>query len=333
MDLRQPLIGSVYALKRGLRQRRRARDRKAAEGPLRRPRVAVGMDAGIGNAIEATPLVQALRALWPRAEITLVAPPGDLLADWCVPDRVVHDWSAISSEPIDVAFLAWASPPPEGLPESVELHRANRLLPDYLLRPEREVNLDLAREQGFDGDAPPLYVSMRAPETMPPDTRLRIGVAAGGKTDHRWRHKRWPYYGVLIDALLERFDGAQVCVFGGDGDDPSELPRRERLVDLRGKLSLAETAFVMRRCDLVIGNDCGPMHVADAALAPTLVLFGPTCEIKNGPRNRGAVLSADAPCSPCQYDLELLDTCDKPVCMHDLGVDAVLDRAARLVAD
>jgi ADP-heptose:LPS heptosyltransferase len=333
MDLRQPLIESVYALKRGLRQRRRARDRKAAEGPLRSPRVVVGMDAGIGNAVEATPLVQALRALWPRADLTLVAPFGDLLADWCVPDRIVSGWDAVSSEPIDVAFLTWASPPPAGLPESVDVHRANRMLPDYLLRPEREVNLDLAREHGWAGDAPPLYVSMRRPDSMPPDARVRIGIAAGGKPDHRWRHKRWPYHAALVDALLERLDGAQVCVFGSEGDDPAELPRRDNVLDLRGKLSLAETAYVMRRCDLVIGNDCGPMHVADATLAPTLVLFGPTCEIKNGPRNRGAVLSVDAPCSPCQYDLELLDACDNPVCMRELGVDAVVERATRLVAD
>lgn len=330
MDLRQEIIERVYAMKRSM-HRRRSRARRGRERKLFDGRVVVGMNAGIGNAVEATPLVQALRTLWERAYITVVAPPGDLFSDWCVPDRVVSSWGEISGDDIDHTFLAWYSSMPEGVPG--EIHKAMGAFQDYLLRPEREINLDLARIQGFAGAPPPLYVTMRRPAEPPPDAALRIGIAAGGNAGHRWRNKRWPYYAELIEKLLARHEGVQLCVIGTSTDfDVGEVPRDDRVHDLRDRYSLAETAWMLRHCDLVIGNDCGPMHVADAVLAPTLVLFGPTCEIKNGPRNRGETMNSDAACSPCQYDLKLLDTCDNPVCMTGLPADLVVERAEKIIA-
>ena len=73
-------------------------------------------------------------------------------------------------------------------------------------------------------------------------------------------------------------------------------------------------------------------YVGEFKGAPTLVLFGPTCEIKNGPRNRGVTLNTDIDCSPCQYNLALLDSCDNPRCMNELTADLVLDRATKMLA-
>jgi ADP-heptose:LPS heptosyltransferase len=47
-------------------------------------------------------------------------------------------------------------------------------------------------------------------------------------------------------------------------------------LDLVGMLSLPEAAAVLRRSALFIGNDSGLMHLAAAAGAPTVGLFGPT---------------------------------------------------------
>ena len=138
------------------------------------------------------------------------------------------------------------------------------------------------------------------------------------------------HWRALASLLLERHPDARLLVVGGPGD-AIDLPRSPRIVDLRGRHTLAETAWTLQRCALVVANDCGPAHVADAVLAPLVVLFGPTCEIKNGPRNRGVALSSDADCSPCQYDLALLDTCDNPVCMQRLSPERVADEADRVL--
>jgi ADP-heptose:LPS heptosyltransferase len=331
MGIQHKIVGRVYDAKRALRVRKLQRYRDDASAPVIGPRVIIGMDAGIGNAVEATPLVQAVRAIWPRAHMTLIAPAGDLFSGWCVPDRIVCSWDEVCGDDVDHTLLAWSTEAPEGVPG--ETHRAMRAFPDYLLRPEREVNMDLVRELGYRGETPPLFVSLRDPADAPPDSPMRISIAAGSKPDHRWRNKPWPHYAVLVERLLERYTDAQVCILGrGEHDFPGAPPESPRVLDLRDRYTLAETAWVLRHSDLVIGNDCGPMHVADAALAPTLVLFGPTCEIKNGPRNRGATLNIDIECSPCQYNLALLDSCDNPRCMNELTVDLVLDRAAKMLA-
>ena len=274
--------------------------------------------------------MSALRVIWPRAEITAVVPSGDLFDDWCVPDRVVSSWDALSGESIDKTFVAWSAETPEDVPG--EVFSAQRAFPDYLLRPEREVNMNLAREQGYQGDTPPLYVGMRRPEETPPDAFRRVTIVPGAKPVHRWRNKRWPYYGALVERLVAKHADVQICVVGTTDDVVQDLPDHEQVFDLRGKYTLAETAWVLRNSDAVVGNDCGPAHIADAVLTPTIVLFGPTCELKNGPRYRGLAVSSDAPCSPCQYELEILDSCADPICMTALQPDTVLAAVEKTIS-
>jgi len=325
VSLKDEAVRKVYAIKQRAWREKLRRYREFARDPLVSARVLVRMDAGIGNAVEATPLVQAIRAMWPRTHLTILPPSGDLFDDWCVVDRVAR---SLEGEAFDATFVPWCVEKPGDAPsfDPGEVHAAQGPFPHWQLRPEREVNMDAVRRLGFEGPTPPLYVSVKEPADKPPEAKRRIAIAPGGKADHRWRHKRWPYYRELIERL--RGD-AQICVVGTPGD-AIDLPGGA--LDLRGRHTLRETAWVLRESDLVIGNDCGPTHVADAVLSPVLVLFGPSCEIKNGPRNRGRTLESGAPCSPCQYDLELLDTCDDAICMRNLTVDAVVEAAGGLLS-
>jgi ADP-heptose:LPS heptosyltransferase len=68
-------------------------------------------------------------------------------------------------------------------------------------------------------------------------------------------------------------------LFGGPGAEEQQriapvLAALPDAIDLTGKLTLPEVAACMRRLDLFIGNDSGLMHLAAAAGAPTLGLFG-----------------------------------------------------------
>ncbi|WP_144299864.1 glycosyltransferase family 9 protein, partial [Elioraea rosea] len=77
--------------------------------------------------------------------------------------------------------------------------------------------------------------------------------------------------------------GARAAVFGGPGEAEramaapvlAALPRG-RTVNLVGRVSLPESAAALARCALYVGNDSGLMHLAAAAGAPTLGLFGPS---------------------------------------------------------
>jgi ADP-heptose:LPS heptosyltransferase len=68
-------------------------------------------------------------------------------------------------------------------------------------------------------------------------------------------------------------------------------------VDLVGRLTLPEAAACLARCAFFVGNDSGLMHLAAAAGAPTLGLFGPTPASEYAPRGRraAAVLAEGEP--------------------------------------
>jgi hypothetical protein len=292
------------------------------------------MEGGIGNAVEATPLVQAIRTTWPAAHVTVRAPGGDLLDDWCIVDRIAKTWAELDGQAFDHAFVTWsggvAHLPSGCRPGQTHYTEAGLELP--CTKPEREYNMDMLRRLGYAGPTPPLYVSLREPATALPGGRPRIALAPGGKPTGKWRHKRWPYFAELAEALLRQHVNAAICLVGtADDEVPAALTALAGVADLRGRLTLRETAWVLRSSDLVIGNDCGPMHVADAVRSQGLVLFGPTDPVKNGPLYSVRVVRAEVPCAPCQYGNRLL-TCTEPACMAALEPAMVL-RHAKAVLD
>ena len=56
----------------------------------------------------------------------------------------------------------------------------------------------------------------------------------------------------------------------------------------------------LRRSELMVSNDTGPMHVAAALGTPVVALFGPTEPCRTGPyRQVDRVLQLNLPCVPC----------------------------------
>jgi ADP-heptose:LPS heptosyltransferase len=69
---------------------------------------------------------------------------------------------------------------------------------------------------------------------------------------------------------------------------------------LCGQTSLPEMIEWLRRCELMVTNDTGPMHAAAALGKPLVALFGPTEPRRTGPYGHlESVLRLDLPCSPC----------------------------------
>lgn len=315
------------------RQYRRQRDLTAAEGG---PRVLVVATAGIGNLVEATPLIQAIRALWPQAAMTVLTGGGDLLAGWCVPDVVLSEPAGLAGQSFDHTFFpywGWTGVPNFPLPcELGQVHCPRLFLNKWFFKPEREINVDMVRRLGYRGICPPLYVSLEAPTGRTFEEPLKIALLAGGQDSQRWRSKRWPCYDQLCGRLLEAYPEAGLYFLGTPGDDfPEALKGRQRVYDLRGQFTLRQTAWFLQQADLAVGNDCGPMHIADAVQTPGLVLFGPTCELKNGPRGKLLPLRADRDCAPCQYQ-ETMAECGGSECMRELSVERVLAAIDRVIA-
>ncbi|MBI2812272.1 MAG: lipopolysaccharide heptosyltransferase II [Candidatus Melainabacteria bacterium] len=72
-----------------------------------------------------------------------------------------------------------------------------------------------------------------------------------------------------------------------------------RVINLAGATSLRQLGALIASCDVLLTNDSGPMHIADALGTPVVALFGSTSEIVTGPYRSGIVIHKHVECSPC----------------------------------
>jgi len=117
-----------------------------------------------------------------------------------------------------------------------------------------------------------------------------------GGSAHR-PEKRWPVekYSELARILYAR--GFDIVVIGGvaEADLAHTIQRATpRARDLTGRTDFASVATLGAKAALAVGNDTGPLHLAAAAGAPTIVLFSKASDpALSAPRGRVAILRAD----------------------------------------
>ncbi len=110
-------------------------------------------------------------------------------------------------------------------------------------------------------------------------------------------------FGELGKRLFEKWK-ATVLLFGKEEERPIAKEILQHLkeggIDLTGKTHLLQLAALLERCQLIVTNDTGTMHVATAVGAPVVALFGSTDPSTTGPWGDGhVVIRKDVPCSPC----------------------------------
>lgn len=286
--------------------------------------------AGIGNAVEATPLVQAIRILWPSCQLTFVHPCGDLFDDWCVPDRVITDLKAVQGESFDITFSAYLHEDIGVCKELCSLGRVHALKKwqkKWFLKPEREYYVGMLKSYGYKGGTPPCHVNIKRPEKVPHAAGFRICIAPCGSNEPMWKYKKWPYYPELISMLRHQNPDLQVCIVGTRADEIDIEFDGKNIVDCRSIYSLSETAWFLKHSDFAIGNDCGPMHIAAAVNTKSIVIFGPTCVIKNNYSGKSTMLyPKHIKCWPCQYNAGHINNCDTGQCIKNTKPERVLGR-------
>ncbi len=122
----------------------------------------------------------------------------------------------------------------------------------------------------------------------------------------RWWNKRWPieHFEQLIRELRGKNPDFGFAILGGSDDRAfgerlaSIAP--DRSVDLTGRTTLLEMIEWLRRSELMVTNDTGPMHAAAALGKPVVGLFGPTDPRRTGPYGQETLgIRLGLPCSPC----------------------------------
>jgi lipopolysaccharide heptosyltransferase II len=119
-----------------------------------------------------------------------------------------------------------------------------------------------------------------------------------------WRAERW---GEVADAVAARL-GARVVITGSGAEQPLVEAVRAAMqrpaLAAAGVLDWQGLAGLFARCQLVLGVDSGPLHLAVALGVPTVHVFGPTAPSRFGPwgaDGRHQVVRVALPCSPCGH--------------------------------
>jgi ADP-heptose:LPS heptosyltransferase len=171
-----------------------------------------------------------------------------------------------------------------------------------------------------------------------------FAVVHPGASDVR---RRWPVdrFAHVARGLLD--DGLRLVIIGAAADQPIEAAlaaavgeRDGRVLRLSGRLRLGETAAVLERAAVVVADDSGPRHLAQAVGAPTVGVFWFGNVVNAAPfdRERHRVhLSYVTACPVCGRDVTQVgwtaERCDHEVSfVADVDPDAVLADARSLTA-
>lgn len=250
-----------------------------------RPRVTVVRAGALGDTILTLPALQMLRAVAPRAEITLV---GSAWAERLLPLIPLPLQFVRFDSPVLTPLFGGRNTDPLNVFAGADLvilfssrddplcASARALCPGtVLVRPIEppagvHASLHFARAIAAVNEPDLPLPALRRPDSTR-DGPVLVHPGSGGA------RKCWPpaRFGELIADLA-----GPVVLLQGPADRQACRAVLEqtagRDVAVRADLALPELATCLARCRLYVGNDSGVTHLAAALGTPTIAVFGPT---------------------------------------------------------
>lgn len=170
---------------------------------------------------------------------------------------------------------------------------------------------------------------------------LLVGIIPGGGAS--WGKKadylQWPYesFAKVCDEL-SRIPHLKVILLGSPTDVKicQSIARflKQEPIEAFGKTNLRQFIALIDKCQLIICNDTGPLHIS-AALAKRIIYFcGPVDERVYGAypaRPERVVMKKDFPCRPCYRNFHVPE-CDYQLrCLRVITPEEVITQAKRLI--
>ena len=151
-------------------------------------------------------------------------------------------------------------------------------------------------------------------------------------------NKQWPveHFATLINQLLRSYPETEVDLIGGEGDVEigkriMELTDSARVTNQMGKLTLAESAELIRRARMFVGLDSGPMHIASLYDVPSVAIFPSIVPLHfwRPWGNDSAVVTNRTPCACC-YVMD--GSCPKGTfqCIRGISIESVFSEINRV---
>ncbi len=173
---------------------------------------------------------------------------------------------------------------------------------------------------------------------LTPKGRPILAVHAGA----RWETKRWPVENfAVVAARASRQFGFSVLILGSREEAPVALQLQHHLrrcapganvLELAGGTTIKQLAALLKRVDVLLTNDSGPMHLAAGLGTPVLGIFTATNPLRSGPPGHQHELVTTAlPCHSCYKKQCPKRGRKKRACLQDITTEEVWSAFTRLV--
>lgn len=149
--------------------------------------------------------------------------------------------------------------------------------------------------------------------------------------------KRWGVekYAKLIHKIVENYP-AQIILMGDNAEQnlcSESFPQHPLIFKSFGQTTLGQLCAVLSLSAGVICNDGGPLHMAVAAGAKTVSIFGPVDPQVYGPWPNGQhheVVFSNIICRPCYRRFRMTD-CEHMSCLRELSVNTVFEKVRAIL--
>lgn len=158
---------------------------------------------------------------------------------------------------------------------------------------------------------------------------ILIGIHLGGRSCRRWPIKN---FAEVVDRISKKIP----CKFMLTGDESeSDLAKKLieianlKMINLCGKSTIKELGALIKRCNLYISNDTGPMHIAAIIKTPLVAIFVSGDFLRYDPgkiSDKTIVLYKRVDCAPCNKV-----NCASMKCLKAISPDAVVQAGMSLL--
>jgi ADP-heptose:LPS heptosyltransferase len=143
--------------------------------------------------------------------------------------------------------------------------------------------------------------------------------------------RRWPAenFIALSKKIAETRPELKQIYIGGPSESEyvkaitEQLTDKPQIIDLSGKTSIDELIEILRKTQLLITNDTGPMHLASCLNSSVIALFGPCSPSQYGFGENVHVVYKNVYCSPCVHEFAHPPCKGNNQCMQLISVDEV----------
>ncbi|MFH1156481.1 MAG: glycosyltransferase family 9 protein [Pseudomonadota bacterium] len=310
----------------------------------------------LGDTILSTPVIKAVKGLFPDASLTVMTTPlaAGLLASDPLIDAIIPFDKRRAEKGVTGLLIKAREIRRMGFDRVYSLHRSPRTsLLLFLARIPVRIGFSDARlsflytgtavrSRGVHAVTSNLSLVTKdmKPGTIDDDMRLfpppaarvnpevlrklpAAGTYAVLAPGSAWKTKQWHPEGYAAVAGALGREGVPVVLIGAG--DETRVCRQIRdqvpeVVDLSGRVSLTDTLYVMANCCLALCNDSMALHMASALKRPTVAVFCATSPAFGfGPWKNSKAVVAEAQgldCKPCRRHGSQACPSGTELCMH-----------------